>query len=166
MTTEVYDYEALGARIGRLVREKQDAYGDSFGKAGEVMALLYPEGIAPEQYGDALTLVRIIDKLFRIATDRDALGESPYQDIAGYGLLGTARVERERAADRITDPEVPEFALEDRADVDALLERGEELLRVRESYVRDGNSLASPEHLEKAARLLGFDAASEILDTD
>jgi hypothetical protein len=35
-----------------------------------------------------------LDKLFRIATARDALGESPYRDIAGYGLLGAARAER------------------------------------------------------------------------
>lgn len=44
-----------------------------------------------EQMDDALCVVRILDKLFRIATDRDALGESPYVDIAGYALLGAAR---------------------------------------------------------------------------
>jgi hypothetical protein len=76
-----------------LVAEKQAAYGDSFGKSGEVMRILYPEGIAPEQMDDALCVVRMVDKLFRIATDRDALGESPYRDIAGYALLGDARCE-------------------------------------------------------------------------
>lgn len=86
-------YENLGAVIGRLVDTKQAAYGDSFGKSGEVMRLLYPSGIAPEQIADALCVVRIIDKLFRIATDRDALGESPYRDIAGYGILGAMRQE-------------------------------------------------------------------------
>ena len=30
----------------------------------------------------------MIDKLFRIATRKDAFGESPYRDIAGYALLG------------------------------------------------------------------------------
>lgn len=86
-----FDYEELGQKIGKVVDEKQAAYGDSFGKSGEVLKILYPKGISPEQYNDALCIVRIIDKLFRIATDKDALGESPYRDIAGYGLLGAAK---------------------------------------------------------------------------
>lgn len=82
-------YETLGAQIGHLVDEKNAAYGDAFHKAGRFLALLYPDGLTPEQYGDALVLVRIFDKCMRIATAKDALGESPYRDIAGYGLLGT-----------------------------------------------------------------------------
>jgi hypothetical protein len=88
-------YEELGAEIGRLVEEKQAAYGDSFGRSGEVIRAFYPTGIPPEKLDDALGVIRIVDKLFRIATDRDALGESPWRDIAGYGLLGAARVGRE-----------------------------------------------------------------------
>jgi hypothetical protein len=89
-------YAELGAGIGRLVEEKQAAYGDSFGRAGEVLRVLYPEGIRPDQLDDALAIVRIVDKLFRIATAPDALGESPYRDIAGYAILGTARTEARR----------------------------------------------------------------------
>jgi len=88
-------YVQLSREIGELVEKKQAAYGDSFTKAGRVMRILYPAGIAPEQMDDALCLVRMIDKMFRIATDRDALGESPYRDIAGYALLGATRVEEE-----------------------------------------------------------------------
>ena len=84
-------YAELGEEIGRLVEEKQACYGDSFGKSGAVMLVLYPDGIAPEQMDDALCIVRILDKLFRIATDKDALGESPYRDIAGYALLGAMK---------------------------------------------------------------------------
>lgn len=86
-------YEAMGSQIGALVDQKQAAYGDSYGKSGAVMRILYPAGIAPEQMDDALAVVRVLDKLFRIATDRDALGESPWRDVAGYGILGAARVE-------------------------------------------------------------------------
>jgi hypothetical protein len=89
-------FVALAREVGRLVEEKQAAYGDSFGRAGEVVRILYPEGIAPGQMDDALAVVRVVDKLFRVATDRDALGESPWRDIAGYGLLGAARVEAGR----------------------------------------------------------------------
>jgi hypothetical protein len=89
-------YEELGSRVGALVDVKNKAYGSSFHICGEFLKLLYPNGIKPEQYGDALALVRIFDKMVRIATDKDALGESPYQDIAGYGLLGLDRAETER----------------------------------------------------------------------
>ena len=85
--------EALGREVGALVDEKNRAYGNSFAQSHEILRVLYPSGIRPEQYPDALAILRIIDKLFRIATDRDALGESPYRDVAGYGLLGASRVE-------------------------------------------------------------------------
>jgi hypothetical protein len=81
-------YEARAQVLGKLVDEKQAAYGNSFGNAGKVMAVLYPNGISLEQMDDALVVVRIIDKLFRIANRKDAFGESPFNDIAGYGLLG------------------------------------------------------------------------------
>jgi hypothetical protein len=86
-------YKQLGEEIGALVETKQAAYGDSFGKSGAIMRILYPEGIPPQQMDDALTVVRVLDKLFRIATARDALGESPWRDVAGYALLSVARVE-------------------------------------------------------------------------
>ena len=85
------DYEKLGADIGRLVAEKQAAYGDSFGKSGQVLKILSPDGIKPEQYDDALAVIRIIDKLFRVATDKTAFEENPFLDIAGYGILGTKK---------------------------------------------------------------------------
>jgi hypothetical protein len=88
------DHAAIGASVGNLVNEKQHAYGDSFGKAGRVMRELYPNGIAVDQLDDALTIVRIVDKLFRIATRKNAFGESPYRDIAGYSLLAVGRDER------------------------------------------------------------------------
>jgi len=87
------DFKKIGTDIGALVNEKNAAYGDSFAKCGQFLTLLYPDGIRPEQYDDALALVRIFDKQMRIATRKDAFGESPYRDIAGYGILGTAKDE-------------------------------------------------------------------------
>ena len=92
-------FQNLGREIGVLVETKNAAYGESFARSGEVMRVLYPNGIAPEQLDDALGVVRIIDKLFRIANRPDAFGESPFGDIAGYGLLGAAR-HRERQHER------------------------------------------------------------------
>jgi hypothetical protein len=80
-------YEEIGADVGKLVSEKNAAYGDSFHQAGKILAILYPNGVKINQYQDLLATVRIIDKLFRIATDKDAFGESPWRDILGYSLL-------------------------------------------------------------------------------
>ena len=57
---------------------------------------MYPKGIQPEQYKDMLAITRIADKLFRIATKKDAFGESPFKDIAGYGILGVANDQEEQ----------------------------------------------------------------------
>jgi len=91
-------FKRIGLEIGELVAEKNRAYGNSFNVAGSILRHLYPVGIDPDQYDDALAIIRILDKLKRIATDRDALGETPFRDIAGYGILGAERVERIRAA--------------------------------------------------------------------
>jgi len=93
----------IATEIGALVGEKNKAYGDSFAKTGEFLRLLYPDGIPPKKYGDALCLVRMWDKMKRIATDRDALGECPYRDIAGYALLGIRMTEsRATTANQLT----------------------------------------------------------------
>lgn len=84
-------YRDLGREVGELVETKQAAYGDSFGRSGAVMRELYPNGIAPEQMDDALAVVRVLDKLFRLANAPHAFGESPWRDIAGYALLGLKR---------------------------------------------------------------------------
>src|SRR5690625_1515778 len=78
----------IAKEIGELVQEKNQAYGNSFGKSGDFLKLLYPDGIKPEQYQDMLLVARIFDKQMRIANKKDAFGESPYKDIAGYEILG------------------------------------------------------------------------------
>lgn len=88
MTNNSNKYKILGTKIGELVDEKNQAYGNSFGEAGNFLRILYPDGIKPEQYTDMLCVVRIFDKLKRIATKKGAFQESPYRDIAGYSLLG------------------------------------------------------------------------------
>lgn len=80
-------YERIALSIGQLVDEKNKAYGDAFNKSSEFLKVLYPNGVSPDQYGDMLAIVRVFDKLMRIATDKDALGENPWRDIAGYGVL-------------------------------------------------------------------------------
>ena len=81
------DYVRLGKAIGELIADKQQAYGDSFHKSGEVLKILYPKGVKIDNFTDLLAITRVLDKLFRIATDPTYGSESPWRDIAGYALL-------------------------------------------------------------------------------
>ena len=84
-------FSEIGADVGKLVYDKQLAYGDSFGRSGECLRQMFPEGIKPSQYDDLLTIARILDKLFRLANDPCAFDENPYRDIVGYAILGMNR---------------------------------------------------------------------------
>lgn len=80
-----WTFHRLANETAALVAEKNRAYGSSFDRSGEILKQLYPAGVKPEQYTDMLAMVRIIDKLFRIAAGADT--EDPARDITGYGLL-------------------------------------------------------------------------------
>jgi hypothetical protein len=96
-------YKELGTEVGQLVDEKNAAYGSSFAESYKILSVLYPNGIKPEQYTDALAIIRVIDKLFRIATNKDAFGESPWRDIAGYALLGLHNNEEKNRKEQVLD---------------------------------------------------------------
>jgi hypothetical protein len=84
-------FTELAKGIADLVTEKEKAYGSAFDKAGDFLRVLYPEGIKPEQYKDMLCIVRVFDKLMRIATSYEGTEEKKvdaYSDLMGYGLLG------------------------------------------------------------------------------
>lgn len=89
----VPDYVALGVQVGELVTVKQAQYGDAFGVAPKILALLYPDGVQPTDYDTLLAVVRILDKLKRVATQHESDTEEPFRDIAGYALLMLARKE-------------------------------------------------------------------------
>ena len=74
--------------LGSLVEEKNRSYGSSFSESSKILKILYPDGVLPDQYTDLLLTTRILDKLFRIATNKEAFNEEPWKDIAGYGILG------------------------------------------------------------------------------
>lgn len=83
--------------IAELVAKKNAAYGDSFDKSGEILKILMPDGCPPEKFQDMLTVARIIDKLFRICTDKTAFNEDPWKDILGYALLMVVSQDQRRA---------------------------------------------------------------------
>ena len=90
------NYELEGRDLGRLVDDKQRQYGDMISAMGPMLKILYPEGVKPDQYDDLALIVRILDKLGRITKGNGKGGESPYRDIAGYGLLGAGNKQTAR----------------------------------------------------------------------
>ena len=86
--TQVMTFEKLGHQIGSEVAAENEAHGNSFLKIGDALTLMFPDGVQPDQYNDFLATARILDELFRLATDKD-LTENPFRAIAGYGILGT-----------------------------------------------------------------------------
>lgn len=84
-------FEEIGREIGKIVDQKNVAYGNSVNDTGDFLRLLFPDGISKselEKFDDIALLVRIFDKQKRIANRKNAFGENPYRDIAGYGILG------------------------------------------------------------------------------
>lgn len=83
------NYIVAGEKLGRLVKAKNEAYGDSVAVTGKILKELYPVGISPDEkeMNDVGVIVRVLDKLCRIASQKLAFGENPWQDIAGYALL-------------------------------------------------------------------------------
>jgi hypothetical protein len=97
---ELKTFVRLGMDIGELLVKKNEKYGNSFAVIDKFFELLYPNGIVPAQYQDALLLARIFDKMMRIATDARAFGESPYRDIAGYAILGLSVSEKSKTEEK------------------------------------------------------------------
>ena len=82
-------FVGIGEEIGNLLDEKAKAYKDSYGAVENKLSKLWPDGIPRGSYKDLLFVIRITEKLARIAAnpDRDPGGESPWADIAGYAIL-------------------------------------------------------------------------------
>jgi hypothetical protein len=80
-------YKRIASEIGALVDAKNEAYDDSFRECRDFLILLYPHGVPVDQYENMLAIVRTWDKIKRIATHKDAFGENPWRDIAGYAIL-------------------------------------------------------------------------------
>lgn len=125
-------FEKLATKIGILVDSKNKQYGNSFAQSGEFLRLIYPDGISPSAYTDALCIVRIFDKLKRIGN----AGNLPvnegkidaWSDIIGYGLLGLQKDKLEE-----TEPALPD-ALEQ--PISTPLDQEVQALRTTETWTR------------------------------
>jgi len=95
------EWADIFGEIAVVVDRSNKAYGDSFRLSAEFLKILWPDGVPSESYADMLAIIRVFDKMKRIATMKDAFGESPARDIAGYGgLLYREHIASEKVGER------------------------------------------------------------------
>jgi hypothetical protein len=76
----------IAVDIAEVVQIKGEAYGDALSSTTLCLDALYPEGMNGDDYANAALIIRILDKLKRIATNNENAGENPWLDVAGYAL--------------------------------------------------------------------------------
>jgi tRNA A37 threonylcarbamoyltransferase TsaD len=86
-------FKEIAKGVAQELEKKNLAYGNAFDKTTKMLLLLYPQGIPVTSYPDIHVIVRMLDKISRIAQNKDPYGESPYLDLAGYAILATANKE-------------------------------------------------------------------------
>ena len=81
-------FHEIATDLADLLDRKREAYGNNLQAAPVILEQLYPDGVKPSEYPTLLLVVRIIDKLSRLAngSGRFALGEDAWKDIAGYAM--------------------------------------------------------------------------------
>lgn len=88
------DFVGVANEIGALLVVKDAAYGSAFEKTKEIFKILFPTGLPVDAYDDALSIMRILDKICRLGvlctnpeknktTERS---EDAWMDIAGYSI--------------------------------------------------------------------------------
>ena len=74
--------------VAIIVEEKNREYGSAFQKVSHILSVLFPNGIPTSKYHDVAILVRVLDKICRIASANDKnVKKDAWLDITGYGLL-------------------------------------------------------------------------------
>ncbi len=88
-------------QLGEVVDLKNVRYGNSVERSADILRVLYPAGVPISAYRDMLLVVRIIDKLGRIA---NGARQDSYSDIAGYGILGAINNEADSRIEKGAQP--------------------------------------------------------------
>jgi len=82
------DVRSVACDVVVVVEEKNREYGSAFQKVSEILSILFPNGIPTSKYHDVAILVRVLDKICRIANANDkGARKDAWLDLTGYGLL-------------------------------------------------------------------------------
>jgi len=77
----------IASELAEMLTNKNRKYGDSYARMAHVLPIFYPDGVPGNHLLDAVFILRIIDKLMRIASAQSDDEEDPVADIAGYAIL-------------------------------------------------------------------------------
>ncbi len=91
-----FSFHSLGEELADMLDNKNRQYGDSYARMAHVLPMFYPDGVPGDHLLDAVFILRIIDKLMRIASAQGDDLEDPVKDIAGYAIL---RMKEMRSSD-------------------------------------------------------------------
>jgi len=82
------ELEAIARDVAGMVREKNRGYGGALQKVSRTLSILFPNGVPTSKYHDVAILIRVLDKICRIASANDKdVKKDAWLDITGYGLL-------------------------------------------------------------------------------
>jgi len=80
-------FEGIALELSSMLEDKNRKYGDSYAKMAHVLPLFFPNGVPADKLLDAIFILRIVDKLMRIASNQPDEDEDPIKDVAGYAIL-------------------------------------------------------------------------------
>jgi len=80
----------VAEQIGKFISQKNESYGSAYGFVNKILRDLYAEKVEPNQYLDFVMIARVLEKISRISHHKQAFGEDPWKDIAGYALCRIA----------------------------------------------------------------------------
>jgi len=79
-------FKEIADKIGSMVEEKNVQYGDSYANTQKFLDILYPESIPVEKFSDIVCIIRIFDKLKKVAAQVESDEENPYADLIGITI--------------------------------------------------------------------------------
>ena len=84
-------FKDIASETAEILEIKNRAYGNSFNKTTEFLKLLFPDGVVDDQYCHLMYIIRVLDKIGRIANSSLLPPEEgvvdAYKDINGYTTL-------------------------------------------------------------------------------
>lgn len=84
-------FKDIAVETAEILEIKNRAYGNSFNKTSEFLKLLFPDGVVDDQYCHLMYIIRVLDKIGRIANSSLLPPEEgiidAYKDINGYTTL-------------------------------------------------------------------------------
>jgi hypothetical protein len=80
-------YTSAAGEVVREVTGKQQQYGNAFAETAKILAIIYPDGVRPEQLQTATIITRMLDRVFQLA--RAPIGQEARacSALAGLSLL-------------------------------------------------------------------------------